>query len=295
MTGPEPSGAAPARSEPDWSDLALRFGVATLMGLVALAAMYVGGWPFRLTVILISAAMIWEMARMLSHGPAVRPLRLPPSRRAAQPALTWAPVTLALLGAGALLAAFLLPPGFALPLVFAPGIAGIRLMRHNRTMLMIFCIAILLAGWGLASIRLSYGFGWALWLALTVIATDVFGYFAGRQFGGPKFWPRVSPKKTWSGTIAGWVAAGIVGAAWWIWLGASPQIIGISVGVSMASQLGDIAESAMKRKMGVKDSSALLPGHGGVFDRFDGMLGGALILLVVEAIIGFPPVPMALQ
>ena len=287
--------APPAKGEPDWSDLAVRFGVATIMGIVALAAMFVGGWAVRVMVILICAFVIWETARMLSHGPAVRPLRLPPSRRAALPALTWAPVVIASLGAVALLAAFLLPPGFALPFIFAPGLAGVRLMRHNRTLLMTFCVAILLAGWGLAEIRVRYGFDWALWMALTVIVTDVFGYFAGRQFGGPKFWPRVSPKKTWSGTIAGWAAAAVVGAIWWVWFGASAQIIGISVGISMASQLGDIAESAMKRKMGVKDSSALLPGHGGVFDRFDGMLGGALLLLVVEALIGFPPTPAVIQ
>ena len=289
------SDASPAKREPDWSDLAVRFGVATIMGAVALAAMLAGGWAFRLMVILICATVIWETARMLSHGPAVRPLRLPPSRRAAKPAHTWAPVVIAASSAAALLAAFLLPPGFALPFVFAPGLIGVRIMRHNRTLLMTFCVAILLAGWGLAEIRIRYGFEWALWMAVTVIVTDVFGYFAGRQFGGPKFWPRVSPKKTWSGTIAGWIAAAIVGAIWWIWFGASSQIIGISVGISMASQLGDIAESAMKRKMGVKDSSSLLPGHGGVFDRFDGMLGGALLLLVVEAIVGFPPVPAAIQ
>ena len=289
------SDAAPARQEPDWSDLALRFGVAAVMGVVALAVMYVGGWPFQLMLVLICGMLIWETARMLSHGPAVRPLRLPPSRRAALPALISAPVMLAWMGSAALLAAFTLPPGFALPFVFLPGIAGVRLMRHNRTLLMTFSVAILLASWGLADIRIRYGFDWALWLALTIIATDVFGYFAGRQFGGPKFWPRVSPKETWSGTVAGWIAAAAVGAGWWVWFGASAQIIGISVGISMASQLGDIAESAMKRKMGVKDSSALLPGHGGVFDRFDGMLGGALLLLVVEAIIGFPPVPAAIQ
>ena len=289
------SGSPAAKQEPDWSDLAVRFGVATVMGVVALAAMMAGGWAFRLMVILICATVIWETARMLSHGPAVRPLRLPPSRRAADPAHDWAPVAIACLGAVALLAAFALPPGFALPFIFAPGLLGVRIMRHNRTLLMTFCVAILLAGWGLAEIRIRYGVEWALWMAFTVIVTDVFGYFAGRQFGGPKFWPRVSPKKTWSGTVAGWIAAAVVGAIWWIWFGASPQIIGISVGISMASQLGDIAESAMKRKMGVKDSSSLLPGHGGVFDRFDGMLGGALLLLVVEALIGFPPVPAAIE
>ena len=67
------------------------------------------------------------------------------------------------------------------------------------------------------------------------------------------------------------------------------QLVGISVALSMASQMGDMAESGMKRKMGVKDSSALIPGHGGLLDRFDGMLGAAVFLLIVGPLIGFPP------
>jgi phosphatidate cytidylyltransferase len=121
--------------------------------------------------------------------------------------------------------------------------------------------------------------------------SDVAGYFAGRMLGGPKFWPRVSPKKTWSGTIAGWIGAALVGAIWAAWLDAGWETIGISVALAMMAQMGDIAESAVKRKVGVKDSSNLLPGHGGLFDRFDAMLGAALMLLVIESISEFPPVP----
>jgi len=73
--------------------------------------------------------------------------------------------------------------------------------------------------------------------------------------------------------------------------GSGVELIGISVALSMASQMGDIAESAIKRHVGVKDSSNLLPGHGGVFDRFDGMLGAALLLLFVESVTAFPPPP----
>jgi phosphatidate cytidylyltransferase len=129
-----------------------------------------------------------------------------------------------------------------------------------------------------------------LWLVLVVAVTDIGGYFAGRIIGGPKFWPRVSPKKTWSGTAAGWVGAGIVGWAFMATTGMGVALIGISVALSMASQMGDIAESAVKRNAGVKDSSALLPGHGGVWDRFDGMLGASLLLLVIESFTGFPSV-----
>ena len=75
-----------------------------------------------------------------------------------------------------------------------------------------------------------------------------------------------------------------------IWADASSQIIGLSIALSMAAQMGDISESAVKRKVGVKDASNLIPGHGGLLDRFDGMLGAAVLLLLVEQMVGFPPV-----
>ena len=114
------------------------------------------------------------------------------------------------------------------------------------------------------------------WLIAVVVTTDIAGYFAGRIIGGPKFWPRVSPKKTWSGTVAGWIAAAAVGALFAGALGNG--IIWLSVLVSFAGQMGDAAESALKRSKGVKDASALIPGHGGVFDRFDAMMGAALFI-----------------
>ena len=126
------------------------------------------------------------------------------------------------------------------------------------------------------------------WLVGIVVVTDVAGYFAGRRLGGPKFWPRVSPKKTWSGTAAGWVGAGIVGGLFAINSGVWVAVFLASIFLSFASQMGDIAESAIKRKMGVKDSSALIPGHGGVLDRFDGMLGASVGFLVIEFAFGFP-------
>jgi phosphatidate cytidylyltransferase len=82
----------------------------------------------------------------------------------------------------------------------------------------------------------------------------------------------------------------VVGWAFMAATGMGVALIGISIALSMASQMGDIAESAVKRNAGVKDSSALLPGHGGVWDRFDGMLGASLLLLVIESFTGFPSV-----
>jgi len=121
-----------------------------------------------------------------------------------------------------------------------------------------------------------------------VVVSDVAGYFAGRSLGGPKFWPRIRPKKTWSGTIAGWVGAGIVGALFAGPTGAGLALMPVSILVGFAGQMGDISESAIKRLREVKDSSNLIPGHGGVLDRFDAMLGAAL-LVVILWVLGLMP------
>ena len=258
-----------------WDDLAIRLGSATALGLVALLSMWIGGHVFHVFIAAICGVLLWETAIMLA--PAAR-------RREA--------VSLGVIGTASLLLVYVFPPGLALPLLFLPAFAGLRLMPRRRRVFIPFALVIMLAGWGLADLRDEFGFEWMAWLALVVVATDVFGYFAGRAFGGPKFWPRVSPKKTWSGTVAGWVAAAVVGLAFVLTGEAGIGLVGISVAVSMASQMGDIAESAMKRRVGVKDSSNLLPGHGGVFDRFDGMLGASILLLLAAPLVDFPPPPI---
>ena len=144
------------------------------------------------------------------------------------------------------------------------------------------CLAlILLAGLGLMSLRAEFGALWVLWLVALVVGSDVAGYFAGRSFGGPKLWPRVSPKKTWSGTVAGWGVAVAIALAFMPPLGAGAGLIVASILITMAGQVGDIAESAIKRHADVKDSSNLIPGHGGVMDRFDALVAAALAVLVL--------------
>lgn len=256
-----------------WSDLAARLGSAAAMVLVGAIGIGMGGLAFYFMVALICGVMVWELVNMV-HGA---------GRGSA--ALILGAVT-----AAALLGGVYLPAGFALPLLLAPALLGFGQLERNRTIYMTYSAVILMAGYGLMEVRNDMGIGWMLWLVVVVVVTDVVGYFAGRAFGGPKFWPKVSPKKTWSGTAAGWVGAGLVGALFSLNTDASLQLIGVSVAISMASQMGDIAESGIKRKMGVKDSSNLIPGHGGLLDRFDGMLGAALFLLLIGQVIGFPPV-----
>lgn len=142
---------------------------------------------------------------------------------------------------------------------------------------------IILAGLAVVTLRMQPGGLWlVLWVVLCVVAADVGGYAFGRRFQGPKFWPAVSPKKTWSGVLGGLfltlVVAGIYGVAsdgnvvGFLWLGAV---------ISIVSVAGDLLESAAKRHYGVKDAGSILPGHGGLLDRFDGMTAVMIVFLAI--------------
>ncbi len=254
-----------------WTDLKQRLLSAAVMVAVGALAVVMGGAVFHLLAAAIVACMTWELLRMLDPGKPGNALSLA-----------------GLTGVISLVVVFV-PGSVALPLLIAPGMVAFGLVTQRKPVAAVFTVGFLLAGYGLDRLRDDHGAVWLLWLVGVVVATDVLGYFAGRMIGGPKFWPRVSPKKTWSGTAAGWVAAGLVGVLFMLSLGTGAGLIGISIALSMASQLGDIAESALKRAVGVKDASALIPGHGGVMDRFDGMIGAALFLAIVQSFVVFPP------
>ena len=113
--------------------------------------------------------------------------------------------------------------------------------------------------------------------------TDIGGYFAGRGIGGPKLWPKVSPRKTWAGAIGGFAASLVVASGFaTLGLGKIVPMLVVGAALSVASQLGDLFESAVKRRFGVKDSSNLIPGHGGLMDRLDGFVAA----MVMAAIFG---------
>jgi phosphatidate cytidylyltransferase len=125
------------------------------------------------------------------------------------------------------------------------------------------------------------GFAALMLILLVVWVTDIGGYFAGRGIGGPKLWPRVSPKKTWAGAIGGFAASVAVSAGFAAFgFGKTGPLLLLGAVLSIASQLGDLFESAVKRRFGVKDSSQLIPGHGGLLDRLDGLVA-AVVLAVI--------------
>ena len=130
--------------------------------------------------------------------------------------------------------------------------------------------------------ELPGGLGWTLWLILVVWAADSCAYLVGKGIGGPKLWPRLSPNKTWAGFAGGTLGALAVGLLGHLWLETVPPALlaGAALLLALVAQLGDLAESGLKRRFGVKDSSGLIPGHGGLLDRVDGLLPASIALAV---------------
>lgn len=130
------------------------------------------------------------------------------------------------------------------------------------------------------------GFRIVLWVMLAVVLTDTCAYFAGRRFGGPKLAPRISPKKTWSGLIGGMAGAAlggwVLGALFGLPLASSGILAGGAAVLAVVSQMGDLGESALKRAFNVKDSGSILPGHGGIMDRVDGLVAAAVAVALAE-------------
>ena len=130
----------------------------------------------------------------------------------------------------------------------------------------------------------DHGFAALFFVLLVVWAADIGGYFAGRAIGGPKLWERVSPKKTWAGAIGGlFLSLAVAGGFAAFGAGKTVPLLALGAILSVISQLGDLFESAVKRRFGVKDSSQIIPGHGGLLDRLDGFVAA----IVAAAILGF--------
>jgi len=132
-----------------------------------------------------------------------------------------------------------------------------------------------------------------LWLLIVVWTTDTAAYFSGRAIGGPRLAPRISPSKTWSGLCGGMLGAALTGALT-TWLLGSERLLqaaGLGAVLAIVAQLGDLAESALKRAAQVKDSGSLIPGHGGLLDRVDGLLFAAPALALLGLIAGPESLP----
>lgn len=256
------------------SNLTLRIASAAVMAPVAIGAAYAGGLPFAAFWGAAAIAVLWEWTALVA-GPNHRLVFSSGAGALAIAAMVaWRsrPVAaILIIGLGGLASAIFASPGRRLWIAAGIGYAG----------------AMLLAPMFLRGSD-SVGFHAMVLLFAIVWTTDVLGYFGGRAFGGPKLMPSVSPKKTWSGAIAGALGAMIVATGVASVMGAYDKtaIALLALLLSVLAQLGDLLESWIKRRFGAKDASALIPGHGGVMDRLDGFWAAALAACVIGLLRG---------
>jgi len=272
------AGSVPGRPEPPaselrrfrWGDLRTRVISACLLAPVVLACLWFGdGWWSGLLV-------------LAAGGLAVEWVRLCGGRLASPAGLT---ILFGVLAAGAtglaeleLLGVGLIAAGFLL----AWWIGGRASLAAGIPYLGLAVVALAWLRTGEA------GRDNVLFLLLVVWASDIGAYAAGRLIGGPKLAPRISPSKTWAGACGGLAAAMAVGAVVALALhdGALARILAVAGGIGVAAQLGDLLESALKRHYGVKDSGHLIPGHGGLLDRLDGVLTAAPVAALLAVLAG---------
>jgi phosphatidate cytidylyltransferase len=247
------------------SELLIRIVSAAILAPVAIGAVIVGDVPFALLVSVVAAIAFLEWTAI---------------GRAEQP--SWArmvagvALVTGLFGLGVLGANWIVVTGAVavLAILAGRGRPAFRWMGLGLVYVAVPSAAVLL-------LRQAepYGLMSILFILVVVWATDISAYFGGRAMGGPKLWPKVSPKKTWSGAVSGLAAACLAGGAMVAMMQNDDFLIGLllAIPLSVAAQAGDLFESAVKREFGVKDSGKLIPGHGGVLDRVDGLFGASAV------------------
>lgn len=274
MTSPAPTNGNHATTQHrSSSELRRRIVSAVVLATLALAALAASPWSFLVLVIASAALLLWEWgaATRGSGGDATTLLQV-----ACVTALVIFVAVHKFVVAAILLAAVL-------------AVVAIWGSRKNGTRNAALDAA------GLAYVALpaaaliwlrgdpSYGLTAVLFVLVVAWTTDTASYIGGRTFGGPKFAPAISPKKTWSGFLVGTSVPALIGLAFAQYLGNSsaPALAVVALALAFACQMGDLLESAVKRSLGIKDMSQLIPGHGGFFDRIDSLLLAAVVAAVI--------------
>lgn len=257
-------------------ELRLRIASGAVVAAVAIAALYWGAVPFAILLAVIATAMAWEWGRIVRGKDAdvITVLHIGASVLAvALAAFDMAGLGIAVAVAGAITAAAL----------------AVGLERPSLTALGVLYTSLPVVALEWLRSDGALGFLAVLFIMLAVAATDTAAYFSGRSIGGPKLWPAVSPNKTWSGLIGGVSAAALVGLVfpYLTGTGSSAWLAALGLILGLIAQGGDLAESALKRTFNMKDASNLIPGHGGVMDRMDGLVASAIasgiLAFIIEA------------
>jgi len=249
--------------ESDSRNLLMRIAVAAVLIPLAVAIAYAGGWLWTALVTLAAIGLLVEWLAIVGLAGATR---------VTVPGVAALAITGLCFAIGRFDAALIvLATGFVAVVLIAPE------RRSWAAAGFLYAAAAEIAS---VLVRLDpvKGFAALMFVLLIVWVTDSGGYFAGRGIGGPKLWPRVSPKKTWAGAAGGFAASLAVAAGFAAFdLGRIGPLLMLSGALSAVSQLGDLFESAVKRRFGVKDSSHIIPGHGGLMDRLDGFVAAVVV------------------
>lgn len=271
-----PGGSSPKLPESrrrNWGDVGPRIASAIVLIVVTATALYLGSYFFSGVVGAVYAGAYREWETMVSRAP----LTLP---------------GMALIGLVGL-SGLIFPLLGIWGLVSAIAVACVLAAFMGRELLLWRVIGLLLFGLLILSAVLMRGDTmagvWAgIFLGTVVWMTDSAAFFTGRQIGGEKLAPGISPSKTWSGALGGLALGTGAGLVVWIILTSSPWWIGlvISFSISILGQLGDLSESAVKRHFRIKDSGDIIPGHGGLMDRLDSLTFGIILVLIVGALHG---------
>ena len=259
------------------NNVMLRTASAMVLAPVVLACIYLGGWTFYVLCALAAAGILWEWTRLARSRPDAK-LLLP--------------------GFAALLGALLLtgldrPSAAIAAVVIGAVLVGSVASAWPRTSMyrgapfwaaagMVYA-GVAFLGPALLRRDPDLGFTAVLFVTITVWTTDIFAFGSGRAIGGPLLWPQVSPNKTWAGAVGGLIG-GVAGGtlvAYASGIGKLATVALIASVLSVLAQAGDLVESAVKRRFGAKDTSGLIPGHGGLMDRLDGFLVAALAALLI--------------
>lgn len=276
MTSQAPSGdKEPKIQAGSIGDLLQRVISAVVLAAVALGALFLSPWSFLVLVIVCSGLLLWEW------GSATRGNGFDG---------TTLLQTICVIALVVFVALDQYHLGFVV-LGATAAVIAVSGKEHGRgwvRLALAGLIYVALPAVSLIWLRHDPTFGLAAVLFLLIVAwtTDTASYVGGRVIGGPKLAPNVSPKKTWSGFLVGTLSPLFVGYAFALYLGGtSPWALAlVGLVLAIACQIGDLLESAVKRKLGIKDMSQLIPGHGGLFDRIDSLLLAAVVAALIAAV-----------